>query len=64
MRKLHGVLGGVCDPHAAYMLLRGLKTLSLRVEQQNKNAQAMAEVLDWIGFGLHCIGLLDYMILY
>ena len=46
VRKLHGVLGGVCDPHAAFMLLRGLKTLSLRVQQQNANAQAMAEFLD------------------
>ena len=46
VRKLHGVLGGVCDPHAAYLLIRGLKTLSLRVHQQNANAQAMAEFLD------------------
>ena len=46
VRKLHGVLGGVVDPHAAFMLLRGLKTLSLRVQQQNANAQAMAEFLD------------------
>ena len=37
---------GVVDPHAAFMLLRGLKTLSLRVQQQNANAQAMADFLD------------------
>uniref|UniRef100_A0A7S0I4S3 CBS domain-containing protein n=1 Tax=Hanusia phi TaxID=3032 RepID=A0A7S0I4S3_9CRYP len=46
VRKLHGVLGGVCDPHAAYMVLRGLKTLSLRVEQQNRTAEALARFLD------------------
>eukprot|EP00293_Proteomonas_sulcata_P001227 CAMPEP_0184322184 /NCGR_PEP_ID=MMETSP1049-20130417/123314_1 /TAXON_ID=77928 /ORGANISM="Proteomonas sulcata, Strain CCMP704" /LENGTH=97 /DNA_ID=CAMNT_0026643235 /DNA_START=15 /DNA_END=304 /DNA_ORIENTATION=+ len=46
VRKLHGVLGGVIDPHAAYMLIRGLKTLHLRVAQHNKNAQAIAEYLD------------------
>mmetsp|Transcript_49819 Transcript_49819/g.100046 ORF Transcript_49819/g.100046 Transcript_49819/m.100046 type:complete len:634 (+) Transcript_49819:178-2079(+) len=46
VRKLHGVLGGVVDPHAAYLVSRGLKTLHLRVTQQNKNAQALAEFLD------------------
>mmetsp|Transcript_14050 Transcript_14050/g.33138 ORF Transcript_14050/g.33138 Transcript_14050/m.33138 type:complete len:634 (+) Transcript_14050:19-1920(+) len=46
VRKMHGVLGGIVDPHAAYMVSRGLKTLHLRVNQQNKNAQAMAEFLD------------------
>mmetsp|Transcript_25608 Transcript_25608/g.52120 ORF Transcript_25608/g.52120 Transcript_25608/m.52120 type:complete len:633 (-) Transcript_25608:202-2100(-) len=46
VRKLHGVLGGVVDPHAAYLVSRGLKTLHLRVTQQNKNAQALAEYLD------------------
>ncbi len=27
IRKLQGVLGGIVDPHAAYLLIRGLKTL-------------------------------------
>ena len=31
VRSLHDVLGGVLDPHAAYLLLRGLKTLPLRM---------------------------------
>lgn len=30
---------------AAYLLLRGMKTLKLRVDQQNKNAAAIAEYL-------------------
>lgn len=46
VRSLQGILGGVVDPHAAYLLLRGIKTLSLRVQQQNKTAAAMAEMLE------------------
>jgi cystathionine gamma-synthase len=34
VRKSHAVLGGVVDPHAAYLVLRGMKTLGLRVERQ------------------------------
>lgn len=40
------VLGGVLDPHAAWLLLRGLKTLALRVSCHNSNAQAIAEFLE------------------
>ena len=46
IRDLRGVLGGVCDPHAAFLVGRGLKTLSLRVERQNATAQAVAERLE------------------
>ncbi|MCI0396541.1 MAG: aminotransferase class I/II-fold pyridoxal phosphate-dependent enzyme [Chloroflexi bacterium] len=45
LRQSQGVLGGVLDPHAAYLLERGLKTLALRVRQQNQTAQAVAEYL-------------------
>jgi cystathionine gamma-synthase len=45
VRDLHGVLGGVLDPHAAYLLLRGLKTLHLRLARQNSTADALARVL-------------------
>jgi cystathionine gamma-synthase len=41
-----GVLGGVSDPHNAALLLRGLKTLALRVQRQNENGQAVAEFLE------------------
>src|SRR5947207_7044733 len=33
------------DPHAAFLLLRGIKTLALRVEQQNESALQVAEFL-------------------
>ncbi len=37
--------GGVLDTHACYLLERGLKTLGLRIDQQNRNAQKLAEFL-------------------
>ena len=40
-----GVMGGVCSPLDAYLLLRGLKTLDLRVRRQNENGQRIAEFL-------------------
>jgi len=39
-------LGGSLDPHACYLLHRGLKTLAVRVEHQNRTAMALAEHLD------------------
>ncbi len=38
-------LGGTLDPHACFLLQRGLKTLSLRVERQNANALCLARYL-------------------
>jgi cystathionine gamma-synthase len=46
IRDLRGVLGSVCDPHAAFLVGRGMKTLALRVERQNATAQAIAERLE------------------
>jgi cystathionine gamma-synthase len=46
VRDLRHVLGGVLDPHAAYLVTRGMKTLALRVERQNRTAQALAEALE------------------
>jgi methionine-gamma-lyase len=45
-RDLLKVLGGVLDPHAAALALRGLKTLHLRVERQCANALALARHLE------------------
>ena len=38
-------LGGSLDPHAAFLLQRGLKTLGVRVRQQNASALAIARAL-------------------
>jgi len=37
--------GGTLDPLPAWLILRGMKTMALRVRQQNSNAMALAEVL-------------------
>ena len=39
-------LGNCMDPHAAWMLIRGLKTLAVRVARQNQNAMRVAEFLE------------------
>lgn len=46
VKTLHNILGGVVDPHAAYLVLRGLKTLGLRVERHNKTALEIARRLE------------------
>jgi cystathionine gamma-synthase len=46
LRQSLGVLGGVPDPHNAALLIRGLKTLGLRVQRQNENGQIVAEFLE------------------
>jgi len=39
--------GAALDPFAAYLLLRGLKTLELRVTRHNENAMKVARFLEW-----------------
>jgi cystathionine beta-lyase/cystathionine gamma-synthase len=39
-------LGGSLDPHASFLLQRGVKTLALRVRQQNQNAFKLAHFLE------------------
>lgn len=46
LRQSQGMLGGILDPHAAFMLERGLKTLGLRVAQQNRTALAVGAYLE------------------
>jgi cystathionine gamma-synthase len=46
LRDARGVLGGVLDPHAAFLIARGLKTLALRVERQNHTALELARQLE------------------
>lgn len=48
IEKIHATrttLGGVMDPHAAFLLLRGIKTIALRVRQQDENALKVAQYL-------------------
>ncbi len=46
VRQAVGVLGGVLDAHAAYLLLRGIKTLALRMQRHNENALRVASWLE------------------
>jgi cystathionine gamma-synthase len=46
IEEARGVLGGVSNSHDAYLLLRGLKTLALRVLRQNENGQRVAQFLE------------------
>lgn len=39
-------LGGALDPHACYLLHRGMLTLALRIRQQNESALKIAEFLE------------------
>jgi cystathionine gamma-synthase len=41
-----GVFGTMSNPNDAYLLLRGLKTLDVRVRRQNENGQRVAEFLE------------------
>lgn len=40
--------GATLDPMAAYLLLRGMKTLKLRIQQQNQNAMDVAKYLQTV----------------
>ncbi len=46
VRKALGVLGGIIDSHAAWLLLRGIKTLDIRMARHNSNGLALAQYLE------------------
>ncbi len=45
VHHLRTTLGCCMDPHAAFLLVRGIKTLAVRVERQNQSALRIAEFL-------------------
>ncbi len=45
IHHLRTTLGCCMDPHAAFLLSRGIKTLAVRVERQNQSALRIAEFL-------------------
>jgi cystathionine beta-lyase/cystathionine gamma-synthase len=45
IRKTLNLYGGSLDPHAGFLLARGIKTLALRVRAQNGNGAALARFL-------------------
>lgn len=46
IREFRDITGGIVDPHGAYLLIRGLKTFALRMEQHNRNGLAVARYLE------------------
>ena len=42
LRKVLVMMGGTMDPHQAWLVLRGVRTLALRVEKSQANAGALA----------------------
>jgi cystathionine gamma-synthase len=46
IRKALGVFGGIIDSHAAWLLLRGIKTLAIRMDRHNENGLAVARFLE------------------
>jgi len=43
---MQNILGPVLDPHTAYLVIRGLKTLKLRVIQASNSAMEIAKFLE------------------
>ncbi len=46
LRQTQALFGAICDPNTAYMLLRGLKTIKLRVAHQNEACLKVACFLE------------------
>lgn len=45
VRSVLHYLGGTMDPHQAWLVLRGIRTLAMRVRTAQENARALAELL-------------------
>jgi len=62
LRAVHVNFGGTMDPHQAWLVLRGIKTLGLRMERAQANARALAYFLQrhaavqWVNYP----GLVDH----
>ena len=46
LRSVVVSFGGTIDPHQAWLVLRGIKTLPMRIERAQKNAMALAGMLE------------------
>ncbi|MEO8727469.1 MAG: aminotransferase class I/II-fold pyridoxal phosphate-dependent enzyme [Acidobacteriaceae bacterium] len=44
-RRMNLLMGATLDPHASYLLVRGMKTLDLRMERASANARGLAQAL-------------------
>ena len=46
LRKVHYNMGGTMDPHQAWLVLRGVKSLGLRMDRAQENAMKLATFLE------------------
>jgi methionine-gamma-lyase len=46
VRRVLTLMGGTMDPHQAWLILRGVKTLALRIEKSQQNALELAHFLE------------------
>jgi len=46
LRQMQGLFGNLAAPQTAYLILRGIKTLALRVERQNASGLVVAHFLE------------------
>ena len=46
IRRFLNLFGGTMDPHQAWLILRGVRTLALRVDKAQANAQKIADFLE------------------
>ncbi|UVI40623.1 cystathionine gamma-synthase family protein [Qipengyuania spongiae] len=45
VRSLRNTMGGICDPNTAWMLLRSLETVELRMQRAGENAEKVCDYL-------------------
>lgn len=50
-------VGNALSPFDSFLLLRGIKTLAVRMDRQQTSALAVANMLDRLGFKVHYPGL-------
>jgi methionine-gamma-lyase len=56
IRAMMQSLGGTMDPHQAWLVLRGIRSLALRIERAQSNARVLAEwlqdhpMIDWVSY--------------
>lgn len=53
-------VGNALTPNDAFLLLRGIKTLAVRMDRQQSNADHVANYLHSLGFKVHYPGLPDH----
>ena len=61
IKRVVSIFGGTMDPHQAWLILRGVRTMPLRVEKAQENAMKLARFLEthpkvvWVRYpGLEC----------